>query len=175
MELLVMKSWHRQALTVSMLALVSLFPVAGSSKEIVGWAENVYLFPGHIALKAKVDTGAEISSVNCECHSFFKRDGAPWVRFSIRTNEGEPLTLERKIVRTVKIKRHYGEVQERPVVKLGICLGGVYREAEVNIVDRSGLEYPMLIGRNFMGDKFLVDAKKQYINPPHCEELLSNE
>jgi hypothetical protein len=85
------------------------------------------------------------------------------------------VTLEREIVRTVKIKRHYQKVQERPVVKLGICLGGVYRVTEVNIVDRSGLEFPMLVGRNFMDDKFLVDTKAQYINPPHCEEMLKNE
>lgn len=170
-----MNSWHTQVLIVLVLALGTLFPAVSSPKEIVGWAEKVYLIPGHIELKAKVDTGAETSSAYCECHSFFKRDGASWVRFSIRTSEGEPLTLEREIVRTAKIKRHYGEVQERPVVKLGICLGGVFRVTEVNIVDRSGLEFPMLIGRNFMGDKFLVDAKAQYINPPHCEEMLKNE
>jgi len=170
-----MKSRPRQMLTVLVLILTTLLPVVGSPKEIVGWTEKVYLVPGHIELKAKVDTGAESSSVNCECHSFFKRDGASWVRFSIRTSEGEELTLEREIVRTVRIKRHYGEVQERPVVKLGICLGGVYRVAEVNIVDRSGLDYPLLIGRNFMGDKFLVDCNAQFINPPHCDEMLRNE
>jgi len=170
-----MKTWHRQALTVLLLVLNTLFPVTGFPKEIVGWAEHAYLVPGHIELKAKIDTGAESSSVNCECHSYFKRDGASWVRFSIVTSEGSQLTLEREIVRTVKIKRHFGKVQERPVVKLGICLGGVYRVSEVNIVDRSGLEYPMLIGRNFMGDNFLVDAMRKFINPPHCEEMLNNE
>jgi len=170
-----MKSWHRQMQVVLVLILTALFPAVGSPKEIVGWSEHVYLFPGHIELKAKVDTGAESSSVNCECHSFFKRDGASWVRFSILTSEGDPVTLEREIVRTVKIKRHYQKIQERPVVKLGICLGGVYRVTEVNIVDRSGLEFPMLVGRNFMDDKFLVDTKAQYINPPHCEEMLKNE
>ncbi len=169
-----MKYSHWQALMGLMLALGLLFPVVGRAKEIVGWTENVYLYPGHFELKAKVDTGAETSSVNCECHSFFERGGASWVRFSIVSSQGALMTLERKIVRIAKIKRHYGGVQERPVVKLGVCLGSVFREVEVNIVDRSGLEYPMLIGRKFLGDKFLVDTKEQFINPPHCDELLNN-
>lgn len=164
-----------RALPGLVLALGMLFPVAGSAKEIVGWIENVQLLPGHFELKAKIDTGAKISSVSCECHNYFERDGARWVRFSIITREGETFTLEREIIRTARVKRHYGDVQERPVVKLGICLGGIYREDEVNIIDRSGLKYPMLIGRNFMGEHYLVDPSAQYLNPPHCEELLNNE
>lgn len=160
---------------VLVMALVMVLPIAVSAKEVVGWAEHVVLFPGQFELKAKIDTGAETSSVNCECHSFFKKNDEDWVRFSIITAEGNSISLERKIIRMAKIKRHYGGMQERPVVMLGVCLGGVYRVNEVNIVDRKGLEYPMLIGRNFMQDKFLVDTKERYLNPPHCEELLNNE
>lgn len=169
-----MKLRHRHPWLVLLVFVGSMLPIVGSSKEIVGWTENVYLYPGHVVVKAKVDTGADTSSVSCECHSFFERDGASWVRFSVVSSEGQLLTLERKILRIAKIKRHFGGVQERPVVKLGVCLGSVFREVEVNIVDRSGLEYPMLIGRKFLGDKFLVDAKEQFINPPHCDEMLNN-
>lgn len=154
-----------------------LLPLAGSTKEkeVIGWIENIMLLPGHFEMQAKVDTGAETSSVSCECHNYFERDGARWVRFSIITREGDTFALEREIVRTAKVKRHFGGVQERPVVMLGICLGGVYREAEVNIIDRSGLKYPMLIGRNFMSADYLIDPTAKFINPPHCEELLNNE
>ena len=64
--------------------------------------------------------------------------------------------MERKVVRMAKIKHHFGEVQERMVVKLGVCPGETYyyKEAEVTAVDRSGLTYPMLVGRDFSPRRF---------------------
>ena len=151
------------------LLLLAALPATAFAKEVVGWAEKAVLYPGKLEVRAKIDTGAETSSLNCECTNFFEKDGERWVRFSVTNYQGERIFLERKVHRIATIKRHYGEVQERPVVMLGICLGGVYRETEVNVVDRSGLKYPMLVGRQFLEDKFLVDSSEQFINPPHCD------
>lgn len=149
--------------------LLAVFSAPVLAKDVVGWTEKVVIYPGGLEIKAKIDTGAQTSSLNCECRNFIEKDGEQWVRFSVINYQGERIWLERKIVRMAKIKRHYGGVQERPVVMLGVCLGGVYRETEVNVIDRSGLEYPMLIGRKFLKGKFLVDSAAQFVNPPHCD------
>jgi hypothetical protein len=140
------------------------------AKQVVGWVENVKVYPGGITVKAKVDTGAKTSSLDCECIKPFKRDGRDWLSFSVKNHKGEVVRLEKPVMRVARIKRHFGEEQVRYVVKLGLCLGTVYREAEVTLVDRSGFNYSLLVGRNFLGDDFLVDPADTFINKPDCKE-----
>lgn len=143
---------------------------AGEDKLVVGWVEKVRIFPGNVVVHAKLDTGADNSSLNVPVLQEFTRDGAKWVRFDFTSREGKTVTFERKVVREAKIKRHERERQERPVVQLGICIGNLYSEAEVNLVDRSGFDYEMLIGRSFMADKLQVDPAKKYTVDPNCRE-----
>ena len=67
------------------------------------------------------------------------------------------------------IKRRYGETQFRPVVQLGICLGGVYRLTDVNIIDRRSLKYQLLIGREFLQHTHVVDPGRTFISTASCE------
>ena len=87
------------------------------------------------------------------------------------TLSGRKVTLERRLVREARIKRHQGKVQIRPVVRLEICLGKFYKEMEVNLVDRRGYKYPMLVGRSFLGGLVAVDLSLQYQVEPDCGEL----
>jgi hypothetical protein len=45
----------------------------------------------------------------------------------------------------------------------------VYKDIEVNVVDRTGLNYPMLIGRNFLSGDFLIDTGATYTKNPRCK------
>ena len=47
-------------------------------------------------------------------------------------------------------------LQERPVVRLGLCIAGYYKNAEVNLTDRSNMSSPLLVGRKFMAAGGLV-------------------
>lgn len=139
-----------------------------AAKEVLGWVENARIYPGGIELKAKLDTGAKTTSLGCECFNFIGRNGEKWVRFTIKDGIGTALTLERKIERMVKIKRHFGDSQERPVIKLGICLAGTYRQTEVNLVDRVGMNYQLLIGRSFLEKYFIIDPATTFTKKPQC-------
>ena len=139
------------------------------AKEIIGWVEKVAIYPGNIQLKAKIDSGAKSSSIHCDCQSVNKRKDGDWLRFTVTNYKGEQVTLERKIVRMVKIKRHFGEKQERPVIRLGICLKNVYKETEVNVIDRGGLNYQLLIGRDFLAGDFLIDPDSRLTSRPDCK------
>ncbi len=143
------------------------------AKEIVGYAEKTRIYPGELDVRTRVDTGANLSSLHCECISPIKRNGEDWVSFTVMNFTGEKISLQKKVHRIATIKRHFGETQERFVIELGICLGSIYRETEVTLINRAGLTYPMLVGRRFMGSDFLVDTAEKYINEPKCEIPLN--
>jgi hypothetical protein len=66
------------------------------------------------------------------------------------------------------IKQHDAESVTRPVIRLGICLGTVYKEVEVNLEDRSKFNYQLLIGRSYLKNSFLVDASATFTLKPNC-------
>jgi hypothetical protein len=49
----------------------------------------------------------------------------------------------------------------------------VYRVTEVNLVDRSGLTNPLLIGRRFLRDRLLVDTGRKYLMDPTCTQKMA--
>jgi len=150
---------------------VSMFAAPAGAKEVVGWVENTRIYPGGIVIKSKIDSGAKTSSLNCQCITPVKRNGQDWVSFSVKNHKGEIAMIEKPIDRVARIKRHFGERQERYVVKLGICLGSVYREEDVTLVDRSGFNYQILVGRNFLKGDFLIDAGRTFVNEPSCKDV----
>jgi hypothetical protein len=154
--------------------LVWSTPLAAADKITVGWIENVRLHPSGLVVQAKLDSGAEYSSLDARNLAYFKRGGAEWVKFQVISRDGS-ITLERPVLRQATIKRHFGRSQKRPVIKLGVCLGKVYKETEVNLVDRSGFLYRMLIGRKFMENAVIIDPGVQYTVQPGCGEPPSLE
>lgn len=165
----------RSKLPVSGIWLVLLLlAVPVNAKEVVGWVENARVYPGNIVIKSKVDSGAKTSSLNCHCITPIKRNNEEWVSFAVTNYKGETVTIEKPIERVAKIKRFFGKAQKRYVVKLGICLGSIYREEEVTLVDRSGFNYQMLIGRNFTRDQFLIDPGKIFTTSPSCKNAPGN-
>jgi hypothetical protein len=168
-----MKKYYRVLL---LLLACILLPAQGLlAKETVGWVENVKLYPGELQIKAKIDTGAKSSSINCNCITSMDRNGEKWVRFSITNDQGEVNWFERKVIRKTIIKRHFGEKQERLVVRLGICLGSTYKETDITLVDRSGLNYQLLIGRRFLEGSHLVDAGETFLSKPRCQGNFISE
>jgi hypothetical protein len=138
------------------------------AKEVIGWVEKVAIYPGALELNAKIDSGAKTSSIHCDCQHFIEKDGEKYVSFVVTNFDDKQIRLERKIERFATIKRHFGEAQERAVIKLGVCVAGTYKEIEVNVIDRSGLNYQMLVGRNFLAGDFLIDTDKTYLTEPRC-------
>jgi len=153
---------------LSILALLVLSPAVFAKQTVVGYLEHVKVYPGGLEIKAKVDSGATNSSLNCTCTEFFKKDGEDWVRFGVRNYKDESVVIEKKLLGYTKVKRHFGEVQRRPVIQLGICMAGVYREVKVNLIDRVGYNYQMLIGRSFMQSDFLIAPNQKFQTKPHC-------
>jgi len=131
--------------------------------KIIGELEHVIIKPEDLRLKARIDTGAQTSSIGVISQQVFERDGKKWLRFSIKDPaNNQPIDFEQRVLRTAKIKRHGAEATERPVVKLKIKLGEIEMEREFTLADRDQYKFPVLIGRNVLGGKYLVDVNRKF-------------
>lgn len=142
-------------------------------RPVIGWLENVGLEDANLVLKARIDTGAGLASLNAQVIKIKRsKDGKKEsVVFSVQDARGKKTILERPVEQWVNIKKK-GDTgfMKRPVVKLVMCLGGKKVRARVNLADRSGFLYPMLIGRNVLkaGD-FMIDPQTTYTHEPPCK------
>jgi len=150
------------------LSMVLIFSPSVFAKETIGWVENVGVSSKNVIVKAKIDTGADSSSLHCECITPYERDGEKWVKFTITDIDDQSVSFEKRVIRITKVKRHFGEVQERIVVRMGFCIGDQYSETDVSLVDRSGFNYSLLIGRKYLKDNFIVDPGETFLSRPQC-------
>lgn len=142
--------------------------VFAGEKLVVGEIETVRFDNLGLALRARIDTGAETSSLDARRIRRFQRDGENWVRFTIPDpDSGEPLVLERPRSRRVRILQAGAEDPDtRHVVELRVTLGNSTQTAEFTLTDRSALEFPVLIGRNVLRDLMMVDVSRVDAAPP---------
>jgi len=136
-------------------------------KQLIGNVEDIHIEPPDVVLPARVDTGAESSSLDARDLKEFMRDGSPWVRFHTVDSRGQPTKdIEQPVVRHVRIQQaNSTEVERRPVVRLQVRIGGHTELAEFTLSDRSHLTYPVLIGRNVLSDVMVVDVSQSRIAP----------
>ncbi len=139
------------------------------SKETVGWQEKVKIYPGNIVIQGKLDTGADFSSLNAANIEQFEKDNRKWARFEIANRYGNKITIEKPVLREALVKRHSGKPQKRMVIRLGICVGQHYMEADVNLVDRSQFETQMLIGRSYLAGNLIIDPSMTFTSEPNCK------
>jgi hypothetical protein len=140
-------------------------------RVIVGRVENVVLEDVHLKMKARIDTGAGVSSVHAKILEITQTDDGEYVRFQLEDAEGNKQTLKRKVVSWLNIKVMGSEERNRrPTVRLDVCIGGKKLKGRVNLNDRSNFIYPMLVGRNLLNmGKFLVDPSATFLQKPDCE------
>ncbi|MDH5484072.1 MAG: RimK/LysX family protein [Gammaproteobacteria bacterium] len=155
-----------------LLSMLLLVEQSAMAKEVVGWLEQAQLhFNGDtLAMMARIDSGAKTSSIHSKDYKLFHKDGQQWIRFRVGNFKSDEMLIERPIVRMSKIKGHFGEIQVRPVIKIGLCLGRVFRETEVNLVDRTGFNYPLLVGRAFLAGYFLIDSDAKLTTRSDCSK-----
>lgn len=146
----------------------------GHQQVIMGWVEYVYLQDLNGRLKAKLDTGATTSSMRAEVVKVLDEDKPDKanVVFKIEDAEGKINTLQRKLVRWVKIKSKSGKFQRRPVVEMDFCVAGHAISSEVNLAPRADFVYPILVGRNMLRDaNIIVDPNRTFTSRAHCLDM----
>ncbi len=142
--------------------------LSAETKSIIGWIEPVKIITEDFYIQAKIDTGADNSSLHAADITEFIRESRPWVRFNIKDQSGKVHQMEQPVQRFAKIKRHENVPQKRPVIHLGICLGKHSQMIEVNLTDRKAYKYKLLIGRSFLKGTFLIDVQAKNLTSPQC-------
>ena len=146
--------------------------VNADNKIIIGEKENIAINENQIHLIAKIDTGADSSSLGAKILETYKKNNELWVKFEVIDSLGQSNVLDRKVIRHVKIKRKKSHPLDnsikRPIINLDICLGSHYQLKEVNLSNRSNFKFPFLIGKKFLRGKFIVDVEKSLTQTINC-------
>ncbi len=130
---------------------------------VVGWREWVSL-PAlqRVRLKAKVDTGARTSAL----HAFAVETIAPArLRFGIhprQRDEDTSVFVEADLVDERMVRSSSGVAELRPVIRTEIKLGGHRFFAELTLTNRTALGFRMLLGREALRGRFVVDPGTSY-------------
>ena len=154
------------------LALAATAATDADEKTILGWIEEVVVGEAGLRLEAKLDTGADTSSIDAVQIRRLrgKRTGKRTVEFAVLDPATDELVWFKKpLVRMAYIKQHSGRSQERPVVELDICVGEIARRVEFTLVSRAGFDYPVLLGREAMEDVIIVDPGIVETTSPACD------
>jgi len=134
-------------------------------KPIIGGVEQVRIIPGNIILDARIDTGATITSLGVDEMEIYNEDGKEYVEIMLNG-----MKSKHKIIRFIQIKQHKKESLRRPVIRLRLILGEVSESVDVTLADRSNFKYNLLIGRNFLYERFVVDVSLKYTTVPKLYE-----
>ncbi|BAJ02329.1 ATP-dependent zinc protease family protein [Shewanella violacea] len=136
-------------------------------KFLLGATENVYIEEIKTSFETRIDTGAESSSLDARNIILFERDGKQWVRFDVLTqgSDAPAETFESRVERFVHIKQEADQKSDRrPVIHAHLQIGKYKAETDLNLVDRSHLDFPLLLGRKFMQDIAVVDVGQTFIH-----------
>lgn len=161
---------------LSLLVVIPAAMLRADDKQIMGWVERVEIVGSDLSMKAKLDSGAKTSSLDASDIEVYREDGKRRVRFAITDDDAqESITLERPLERYVRIVRHSGEYQRRPVVKLELCLGKKLHDIEFSLIDRSNFIYPVLLGRSALQGRALIDPDETYLSRPRCDSAADDQ
>ncbi len=134
--------------------------------KIVGWREWVALPELEIPkIKAKVDTGARSSSLHAldiNCIKENKNEYVEFVVHSRKKNKKEPIQCRCRVLEHRKIKSSNGQTELRPVIQTTIEFMGDRWPIELNLTNRDEMGIQMLLGRESIRDKFLVDPHRSF-------------
>ena len=114
-------------------------------------------------LEAKIDTGAFSSSIHCHRIEAFIKNSQKWVRFSLLDPEHEAYNnkiFELPIYDVREVKSSNGLTESRYFVRARIQLNDRIIDTELSLTDRSEMKFPILLGRKFLMNRFLVDVAK---------------
>jgi hypothetical protein len=135
-------------------------------KRVLGWREWVTLPELGISwVKVKVDTGARSSALHAYDVERYQRAGRAWVRFKVHP-------LQRNISRVVEataplfdqrdVRSSSGQIQSRYFIETTIELGGERWPIELTLVGRDEMGFRMLLGRQAVKGKFVVDPGRSF-------------
>jgi hypothetical protein len=136
-------------------------------KRVIGATGMLTETSSGLSFPARIDTGAETSSLHVEKIEIQDKTArrtknvGKSVRFMLKGSDGKSQWVEGIVADAVRVKSSSlkgGEVDHRYKVRLTLQWKDFRKEVLVTLNDRTSMEYPLLVGRNFLEGDFLVDV-----------------
>ena len=150
-----------------------------NDEKIIIGSEEWCSFPslGIPAIKARVDSGAKTSSMHAFDIRTLKREGQSWVSFEVhplQQNRKTTVRCEAPISDRRVVKSSSGDTEKRYVIKVPLKMGESLFEIEVTLTNRDSMGYRMLLGREAMQHRMLVDPSASFLlGDKTFEEVIS--
>ena len=132
-------------------------------KRIIGATARLLEKQSGLLFRARVDTGAKSCSLHVE-DMVIEKEEDKWVdnigkviRFKVKNHSEETHWISGRIDGYVIIKTSDAR-ERRYKVPLILRWKGLEKKVLVTLNNRNGMEYPLLLGRNFLRGDFLVDV-----------------
>jgi ribosomal protein S6--L-glutamate ligase len=127
------------------------------------------------AIKARVDSGAKTSALHAINIIPFTKEGVNWVKFDINPIQNnlktvihcEALLIDKRIV-----KSSSGYREQRFVIQTKITIGNDSWPIEMTLTNRDSMGFRMLLGREAMSGRILVDPEQKYLLGQNTTENL---
>jgi len=141
---------------------------AKSKRQLtVGWREWALLRGLNCPepVKVKIDTGAATSALHAAHIHRFVQDDQDWVRFTIRphqrTSDGS-VRVEALLIDERRVRSSDGNSELRPVIETEITIGNHTWPIEVTLTRRPTMGYRMLLGRQALRNRAIVDVSRSF-------------
>jgi hypothetical protein len=138
-----------------------------SGKLVLGALEKCDLPDLGISnLVMRVDTGAATSSLHVENVEEFEKDGMPWISFDIHPDVYDVEKVTRhtsKVNARRKVRSSSETLEHRYVIATTLAINEHKWCININLSDRTEMTYLMLLGRQAMADKVLVDPSQEFL------------
>lgn len=130
---------------------------------------------GNSAIKARVDSGAKTSALHAVNIAPFIKEGEDWVRFDInpiQKNEKTIIHCESKLIDKRIVKSSSGYREQRYVIQTMLEIGNEIWPIEMTLTNRDSMGFRMLLGREAMSGRTMVDPEEKYVlGQPSVESL----
>jgi hypothetical protein len=142
---------------------------AKKEKRIIGATAVLTEVSSGISFLARIDTGAETCSLHVEKIEIQDkaarrvRNVGKAIRILLKDKEGNTHWIDGIVADAVRVKSSSlpgGEYDHRYKVRLTLQWQDIRKEVLVTLNNRTDMEYPLLLGRNFLRGDFLVDVSQ---------------
>ncbi|HHP7230349.1 MAG TPA: ATP-dependent zinc protease [Xenococcaceae cyanobacterium] len=145
----------------------SVSPKAALPLGIIGWREIVALPQLNVKqIKAKIDTGARSSALHAFKIEEFELNNKLMIRFQIHPQQRDNkyiVTAEAELLEYRRVTSSGGHAQIRPVILTTVQLEQQQWQIELTLTNRDVMGFRMLLGRQALRDRFLVNPGKSFL------------
>ena len=129
-------------------------------------------------IKAKIDTGARSSALHAFNIQKFQENSTEMVHFQVHPYQRDShrtVSATAEVLEWRQVRSSGGHTQLRPAILTVIELGGQQWQIELTLTNRDVMGFRMLLGRQAIRRRFLVDSGRSFLQTHPLKVTANNE